>query len=39
MKIDYGVDDPALIDRVFGGVVKETHTCPECGTTELKIVR
>jgi ribosomal protein S27AE len=36
MKIDYRVEDPALIDPVFGGVVKEAHTCPECGRTELR---
>ena len=35
MKIDYDVDDPALIDPVFGGVLKEAHTCPVCGSTEL----
>lgn len=36
MKIDYGVDDLALVDAVFGGVLKEAHTCPECGRTELR---
>ena len=36
MKIDYGVDDPSLVNSVFGGVLKETHTCPECGRTELR---
>ena len=36
MKIDYGVDDPALIDPIFGGVVEETHTCPECGYVALR---
>ncbi len=35
MKIDYGIDDPELVDPVFGGVLKEAHTCPECGRTEL----
>jgi predicted RNA-binding Zn-ribbon protein involved in translation (DUF1610 family) len=35
MKIDYDIDDPALIDPVFGGVLKEAHTCPVCGRTEL----
>ena len=35
VKIDYGVDDPAFIDAVFGGALKEAHTCPECGRTEL----
>lgn len=36
MKIDYGVDDPAFIDAVFGGALKEAHTCPECGRTEMR---
>jgi hypothetical protein len=36
MKIDYGVDDSAFVDAVFGGAVKEAHTCPECGRSELR---
>jgi predicted RNA-binding Zn-ribbon protein involved in translation (DUF1610 family) len=36
MKVDYGIDDPQIIDPVFGGVLKEAHCCPECGRTELK---
>jgi hypothetical protein len=36
MKIDYGSDDPGLVDPLFGGVLKEAHTCPECGRTELR---
>ena len=36
MKIDYSIDDPALIDPAFGGVVQEAHTCPECGRCELR---
>jgi ribosomal protein S27AE len=36
MKIDYGVDDPALIDSAFGGVVQEVHTCPACGHVALR---
>jgi len=36
IKIDYGIDDPKLIDPIFGGVLKETHSCPQCGHTELK---
>lgn len=28
MKIDYSVEDPALIDPTFGGVVEEVHECP-----------
>jgi len=35
-KIDYGVDDRAVVDPVFGGVLKEVHTCPNCGRTELR---
>jgi hypothetical protein len=37
IKVDYSVDDPALVDSVFGGVLKEVHTCPECGATELRV--
>ncbi|HKZ81565.1 MAG TPA: hypothetical protein VJ124_25075 [Pyrinomonadaceae bacterium] len=37
MKIDYSADDTSLIDPVFGGVLKETHTCPECGRIELRV--
>ena len=37
MKIDYGVDDPTSVDAIFGGVVKEAHTCPECGRTEMRV--
>jgi predicted RNA-binding Zn-ribbon protein involved in translation (DUF1610 family) len=36
LKIDYGTDDPKLIDPAFGGALKEAHTCPECGRTELR---
>jgi hypothetical protein len=36
MKIDYSIDDPALIDPAFGGVVQETHTCPLCGRIDLR---
>ena len=35
-KIDYGIDDAALVDPVFGGLLKEAHTCPQCGRTELR---
>ena len=37
-KIDYtaAVEDPNLVDPVFGGVLEEAHTCPECGKTELR---
>jgi predicted RNA-binding Zn-ribbon protein involved in translation (DUF1610 family) len=35
MKLDY-VDDPTLVDAVFGGVLREAHTCPECGRTEMR---
>jgi len=36
MKVDYGIDGPAMVDAVFGGVLKEAHTCPKCGRTELR---
>ena len=36
MKLDYGIDDPEIVDSIFGGDLKETHCCPECGRTELK---
>lgn len=39
MKIDYSVDDPALIDPDFGGVVQEAHTCPNCGHSALRQAR
>lgn len=38
VKIDYGMDDAALIDKAFGGILEEVHTCPKCGTTELRTV-
>ncbi len=37
VKIDYGIDDPSILDSVFGGVLKEAHTCPQCGRTELRV--
>ena len=41
MKIDYsaGFDDPSAVDPIFGGVLQEAHTCPECGRTELRRAR
>ena len=36
VKIDYGIDDPAILDSVFGGASKEVHACPRCGRTELR---
>ena len=36
MKIDYSVEDPALIDSALGGVVEEVHTCPNCGHISLR---
>lgn len=36
MKLEYGTDDPAILDRIFGGVLKEVHTCPECGRAEMR---
>ena len=34
IKIEYGVDDPALTDSTFEGAPREVHTCPQCGDTE-----
>lgn len=36
VKIDYGLDDSKHIDLVFGGALKEAHTCPECGRIEFR---
>jgi predicted RNA-binding Zn-ribbon protein involved in translation (DUF1610 family) len=36
MTLDYGIDDPEIVESIFGGVLKEAHCCPECGRTELK---
>lgn len=36
MKIDYSADNTDLVDPVFGGVVQEAHTCPDCGRTSLR---
>ena len=35
-KIEYGMDDDADMDPVFGGVLQEAHMCPSCGRTELR---
>jgi C4-type Zn-finger protein len=37
LKIDYGLADQAVVDPYFGGVLKEAHTCPECGRAELRV--
>jgi predicted RNA-binding Zn-ribbon protein involved in translation (DUF1610 family) len=34
VKVDYGVDDAP--NSIFGGVLKEIHTCPECGRLEMR---
>ena len=36
MEIDYGINDATSVDAVFGGALKEAHTWPECGRTELR---
>lgn len=36
-KVDYTHSDSLLIDPVFGGVLKEAHTCPRCGRIELRV--
>ncbi|MBV9209383.1 MAG: hypothetical protein JOZ52_02075 [Acidobacteria bacterium] len=37
-KIDYsnGDDEAAVRDEIFGGVLQEAHSCPECGQTALR---
>ncbi|HET6892407.1 MAG TPA: hypothetical protein VFH31_14995 [Pyrinomonadaceae bacterium] len=35
-KVEYGTDDNGPIDSVFGGVLKEAYTCPQCGRVELR---
>jgi hypothetical protein len=35
MKIDYE-GNPETLDPVFGGVLKEAHTCPNCGRIDLR---
>ena len=35
-KVDYTTNDASTIDPVFGGELKEAHTCPNCGDTELR---
>lgn len=37
VKVDYGEDDPTLLDGAFGGVVKAVHACPRCGDTEMRV--
>ena len=34
-KLDYGAEDPDLVDSVFEAVLKDVHTCPNCGRIEL----
>ncbi len=38
MKVDYGagLENPASVDPILGGVLQEAHTCPQCGRTELR---
>ncbi len=36
-KIDYTLDDLSMVDPMFGGVLQEVHTCPECGRIELRV--
>jgi len=38
MKIDYSIDDSKSVEAVFGGALKEVHTCPECGHLEMRAV-
>ena len=37
MKIDYSRDvESSTDDTVFGGLVQEVHTCPNCGHIQLR---
>ena len=37
MKIDYTRDvESSTDDAVFGGLVQEVHTCPNCGHIQLR---
>jgi hypothetical protein len=38
MKVDYS-DDSVQSDSAFGGVLKEVHTCPQCGRIDLRTAR
>jgi len=35
-KIDYDLDDPSLVDPIFGGLLKEAYCCPNCGHAEFQ---
>jgi ribosomal protein S27AE len=37
-KVDYTatLSEPDAIDPDLGGVLKEAHTCPECGKTAIR---
>ncbi|MGE5444275.1 MAG: hypothetical protein ACM3SR_06665 [Ignavibacteriales bacterium] len=37
-KIDYtaALSESDAVDPDFGGVLKEAHTCPECGKTAIR---
>jgi ribosomal protein S27AE len=37
-KIDYASEDEP-VDTVFGGALKEIHTCPRCGHIETRVPR
>jgi ribosomal protein S27AE len=39
-KVDYnaGLDDPALVEPDFGGVVEEAHACAACGHSEVRSI-
>jgi predicted RNA-binding Zn-ribbon protein involved in translation (DUF1610 family) len=37
VKVDYGEDHLTVVDDAFGGVLKEVHTCPQCGDTEMRV--
>lgn len=37
-KVDYtaALSEPDAVDLDLGGVLKEAHTCPECGKTAVR---
>ena len=35
-KVNYSESMNGAVDPVFGGIVEEAHTCPNCGKTLLR---
>jgi len=38
VKIDYtpAMNKAESVDRMFGGILQEFHSCPECGKTAMR---